>query len=350
MAIESVARPLLSVVITLFRRRGFFESAVQSVTSQDISPSEVEVIIVVHPPDVEWVHRTIAAVGVGNRVVTVVQSRSETMGGFEAEGLSRCNGSVICILNDDDQWEPTRLSTVARVFSEDPRVTFFHNGHSVIGPDGNPVSRIQGRRGRAVPPGRVVSVDDRTRESLNLLGSLRADFNTSCMAFRSTLLRPSLPLLSQITALDDTFLFYLALLSEGRICATGAQLTRYRIHSANRSHRTGIDREGALRLAHDLTSRQSATVRVLAQQIALAQSSHLEPYVRREEVFLFILNSIQSTETSVRARSNVLRACAELVAYLRILDPRSNVKVLLTGVVWALQPRVGRLIYSAYRG
>jgi glycosyltransferase involved in cell wall biosynthesis len=97
--------PTISVVIPTYRRPFLVVRAVQSALAQTYR--EIEVIVVIDGPDSSTVEALSAIGDVRVRYVEL----AEKVGGSEARnvGAREAKGSWIALLDDDDEWLPTKL-------------------------------------------------------------------------------------------------------------------------------------------------------------------------------------------------------------------------------------------------
>ena len=130
-----MASPLITVLVTAYKRRRYIKKALDSVRAQDIDRSEYEVIVV---SNFEGSYE-----GLSNlRWITVDE---EGLSPKIAVGFEEARGEIVSILEDDDQWLPGKLRLVRAVMRRE-RADFLHN------------SKIRTYDGRVLPPDEQVDL------------------------------------------------------------------------------------------------------------------------------------------------------------------------------------------------
>ena len=132
---QSLARPLITVLVTAHKRRQYIKKALDSVRAQNIDRSEYEVIVV---SNFESSYE-----GLGNlRWITVDE---EGLSPKIAVGFEEARGEVVSILEDDDQWLPDKLRLVRDIMRRE-YVDLLHN------------SKIRTYDDRVLPPDEQVDL------------------------------------------------------------------------------------------------------------------------------------------------------------------------------------------------
>lgn len=109
--------PFFSVVIDNYNYGRYLGAAVDSVLTQDFPAKDVE-IIVVDDGSTDGSREILR--GYGDRIRTVLQVNAGQASAFN-RGFSEARGKVVCLLDSDDVWRPSKLSAVAPLF-DDPAV------------------------------------------------------------------------------------------------------------------------------------------------------------------------------------------------------------------------------------
>src|SRR5437016_4709938 len=111
-------RPFVSVLVDTYNHEHFIEQAIVSVLEQDVSPAEMEVIVV----DDGSTDNTPAIV---RKFIPRVRYLRKANGGqasaFNA-GIPKTHGEVVALLDGDDWWAKGKLSTVLEQMAKHPEV------------------------------------------------------------------------------------------------------------------------------------------------------------------------------------------------------------------------------------
>ncbi|MCI4369673.1 MAG: glycosyltransferase, partial [Thermoplasmata archaeon] len=216
----------ISVVVTAYGRKQFLREAVASVDRQERPDGlEVELLVAKNFPDDEIDRR---------EDVTLYDCSNTAAGVMMAEATERARGDVVAFLEDDDLWEPNKLSRVAHAFQAHPELGYFGHGQKPIDAAGRPIpgagamwglqKRISGENYLAPPLGPSAS------------WVLAANpGNVSSVALRRELLMERAPFLRRLKASLDDFLLWAGLLSGRGVLITPEALTRLRVHTENYS-------------------------------------------------------------------------------------------------------------------
>jgi glycosyltransferase involved in cell wall biosynthesis len=225
--------PRVTVLINSYVRTTYLQQAFRSVLRQtDAEAFEVVLINALgDPPFLASFEREARAAGVDFQLVQVPPT---PIGGL-ARGVAVARGEVIAILDDDDLWEPRKLSVVQKAFGTDPSLGFFHNGQTFVDKDGRPISawsphRLVRHRSSRFPEGLWIRMAPEDARAARQLLAFEAMFNNSSISFRRSILETRIPIFEHLGGGDDSFLFFCALASRAAIMATTDRLTRYRIH------------------------------------------------------------------------------------------------------------------------
>ncbi len=211
--------PYFTVVIAAQDRRAFIEHALASVLNQSIDRRLVEIIIVTN-----FDFETNA------KDIIVLRCDDSRTGAKLAMGLKRSSGSVIAPLDDDDTWRYNRLSRIYSFLSKDENIIYYHNeaatmdeGGTLKGQTDNIVGGVQEYRG------------DADFVEIRKMHQMRADWNSSSLAFRRDILSNKLDSLEQIARSPEIFFFYSSLLPGKKLLLDSSILTNYRVHPLNTS-------------------------------------------------------------------------------------------------------------------
>lgn len=222
--------PSLSVIITQFRRTRFLPFALDSLSNQTLGPCEFEVVIVADaPPAKELID------AYSFRIRWQVIDPAARVGQAIRRGIECSEGSILCFLDDDDAFLPTRLEVIKMAFSAHAKLGYYHNSQTLMGPDGLPARKSIRAIGIPKPPkvqGQVLFPGEGVSPKLKLLKSMSADFNMSSIAIRRSVVEPHLNALDRLGSCQDSFLFFAALSSGLDILLDTTRLTLYRVSGA----------------------------------------------------------------------------------------------------------------------
>jgi glycosyltransferase involved in cell wall biosynthesis len=253
-------RPIVSVVVTAYRRRQYLLDAVRSIVSTSVDPSSYEVVVVKDFSD-PAMDDALRAIGSQVRLVTVDLPR---MGDSLARGIEESRGRVLAFLEDDDRFLSGKLAGVIERFRADPNLGFLRNAYRAIDAEGRPVEGWE--RFRPAPP-RGRSFDPRARAAGDLpwLYRFSPNVNVSTMAIARDVVQPWLEPLRSVTAALDSFLFTTALVSDRSLRVESERWNEYRVH-ASLSHSAISDTTGELDLRD--TARSLPTAERMVELVA----------------------------------------------------------------------------------
>lgn len=138
---SSTESPLFSVVMATYSRGRHILPSVRSVLAQDLGDFELLVVGDACTADTPEVIAPLLC----DRVRWVnLPVRSGSQSGPNNEGISLARGRLIAYIGHDDIWEPFHLSSLARLFSNDPTLDFGISGAIYHLPHGIPGSLVTG--------------------------------------------------------------------------------------------------------------------------------------------------------------------------------------------------------------
>lgn len=184
----------ISVIITIYNRKEFYNSSIQSVINQSLSKDKYE-IIVVHYIDIEQKINNIKYIKCGD--ITIGEQLSI--------GVENSKGNIIVFMDDDDVFTQSKLKAVYNAFN-DQKLIYFHNNHKNI---------------------------DQHGKIINYNKYKSTCFNMSSISVRRDIL--NLIHLRELEILPDTFMYFSAIEFKGKIQISNQVLTLYRIHNKNLS-------------------------------------------------------------------------------------------------------------------
>ncbi len=125
--------PSISVVISTYNAGSYIDDALESVWNQTIRPLE---IIVVDDASNDRTAERVARLSVRSNVPLNLIRRESNFGAPSRpmnEGVQAAKGELICILDQDDVWLPTKLEKQSHVLQEMPDVSFVSSLFGILG-------------------------------------------------------------------------------------------------------------------------------------------------------------------------------------------------------------------------
>ena len=133
----SSPRPLVSILINNFNYGRFLREAVDSALRQTYTNTEV---IVVDDGSTDDSRQIIA--GYGSRIVPVLKENGGQASAFNA-GFAVSNGDVICFLDSDDVWQPSKVEQVVRAAEKFPEAVLIYHKYQCVSESLKPVDRVR---------------------------------------------------------------------------------------------------------------------------------------------------------------------------------------------------------------
>ena len=140
------------------------------------------------------------------------------------KGITIANGRIICFLDDDDLFEPHKLTTVYRVFSKIPDLGYYRNRDSLIDKHEHLISKEKGKE---------CLITESNKFSLKWQTHLRWNpfHNLSCISIRKSMVGPYLDVVGFIQYGIDLLFYCMALDSNFSLLIGTEALTKYMVHS-----------------------------------------------------------------------------------------------------------------------
>ena len=340
----ALALPSLGVVVSVFHRSRFYREALRSIAGQVGDLPEVE-IVVVRSPDVTI--EVPSDLNTRRWNCQVVRSEAIGEGPFLADGLGALSADFVVPLDDDDLWAPHRLATVSRTLAAHPRAVYYHNGQSFIDADGGAVpdgvARRHLRRFAGVPSGSPKEVaPERLRRRPGSVARWGSTFNNSSVALRRTVLEAVASDLRATSRLIDSFMFYAGAAGNGSLIFDPTALTRYRIHTWNRSR--GPRTLGPFEVAEPSQTREGrlASLSAMRTMVERQGAPWLVPWVERDRAYFDLLEGLREGEAD---RLRTVRRAVHLARYLRYEDPLMNALLAATAGGLVAAPKLAHRTY-----
>ncbi len=309
----------LTVLITAYDRPEFLPRAIESACRQTADPSEYEVLVVSnlgsHADAVERAHALRPGLN-----LRFLQVGNVSVGEMFALGIEASRGSVIGLLNDDDEWSSEKVAETVHRFDANPRLGFLKNGVVFVDRAGR---RTEDSRhllswlGTPPPEGLTLH----SERSLGLTRAVRwlsIDFNDSSISVRKSQILPSLSYLRRLKTHEDTFLFFAAAISGGDLMLIPDPLTRYRVHD---NALTQADRNGGSASLQRLKKNDQSVV------LALDTIRELAMAAGREDLTVLIAHDREYWQLVALARGSRTPRAGVARQLLRFLPVWSAARV-----------------------
>jgi glycosyltransferase involved in cell wall biosynthesis len=330
--------PMLSIIVTSHRRREFVRAAVDSALAQEAPPGSFEVVVTAAGPVPEL--EDLRAAG----RVQVVDIDSEQYGAELAAGVRASRGGVLCLLDDDDAFEPNKVSVVSELFRADPTLGFYSNDFRVMNGSGallpdHPLRRRTHLARRRAGPVRVQGPD--ALGQLARFPPLGPDFNHSSISVRRSLAEPVLPLLERVRLSADSFLFFAALRAGAGMRIDGNALTRYRLHGQNASNPQAGDPGAHLQKLYRHAQDVIASYDVIREMVAGGPPEivrGIEEAIRFQEVYSLLRSPSAGRRAMWRTLSAVFGGRDQYIW-------KAERTIVPLGLLFELSPTVARRTY-----
>ncbi len=205
----------ISVVIATYNYGRFIEEAVDSVLAQDWPAGDLELIVVDDGSTDDTRERLTRY---GRALKYIHQENSGQAAAFNA-GFGAATGEIVCLLDADDAWKPSKLRLTAGAFAEAADVGMVQHFMMDVAPDGSAMrQRLDKRKDYYV-------LDD-------LLSGEASFTGTSGLAFRRSALDRVLPVPPELFYCADEYL-YTTVLFHARVRSINEVLGYKKIHGAN---------------------------------------------------------------------------------------------------------------------
>lgn len=244
---------LTSVLITAYRRRAFLLGAVDSVLSQTLPRGDYEVVVVK-----DWADPSVDAEWESRGVRLLIED-IPVVGQMLRAGLRQCRGDVVCFLDDDDTFRPSKLEHVRSAFEADPELVFLRNGFEPVDRAGAPAPAFR----RVLPQPRApfaFRADRATARDFSRVVKTRAYGNLSTFSVRRASIAEREDALVHVEACTDSSVATIMLDAAGRHRFVPQVWTARRVGTSLRSLGKGAEARRAIRTLEYLRSQSRSPV------------------------------------------------------------------------------------------
>jgi len=223
----SVPGPLVSVLVNNYNYGRFLRDCIDSALNQTYTNTEV---IVVDDGSTDDSREIVASYG--DKVIAVLKENGGQASAFNA-GFTACKGQIVCFLDSDDVWLPTKLEAVVSAAEAAPDAVMLYHAYQRTDAKLRPL-------GRTLP---ISFLEGNVAEKVLASGGYWPFPPPSAMAFRRSVLASLIPMPeAPFRICADACLAYCTPLI-GHIAAIRQALCLYRMHGSNVYARMTADRQ-----------------------------------------------------------------------------------------------------------
>jgi glycosyltransferase involved in cell wall biosynthesis len=215
-------------------RDDFFKLCIRSVIYQSYPKEKIEVIVV---SDNERVNDILDTTPRENVRVLIIDEKS--LGGKLNCGIRNASSDVISFLEDDDEFEFTKIESIMKEFSKDKSLVYIHDNYTNINSKSVRINiPTQTSRIKTAAKLRWKKFDSEniTKKEIGLLVRSGVTGNNSCISIRKGWAIQFVDMLNGLNYGVDTLFLFAALTSKVTIGVIGECLTKYRVYNSNTSN------------------------------------------------------------------------------------------------------------------
>ncbi|MCL4480938.1 MAG: glycosyltransferase [Candidatus Thermoplasmatota archaeon] len=162
---------------------------------------------------------------------------SPSIGAKMIRGIIESKGEIVCFLNDDDLFFPSKLKTVFEEFNKDSEIVYVHNNSIRINAEGKIISDQVSNISENI----LITKGNINRRFLKEAHSRYLFFNDSSISIRKERFILFKDYISRIEGAQDNIFFYIAAMEGGKLLFLNQSLTYFRLHNAGTSYKNNID-------------------------------------------------------------------------------------------------------------
>lgn len=229
-------KPLVSVILTVYKRIDFFEQALLGALNQSFGDRE---IIVADDSGCRAAYEICKPYVAAGKIIYKENPRTLGVAASLREALREARGSYIAILNDDDVWEPEFLSRLVAPLEADATRVLAFSDHWIIDQKGEIDLRASEENTRRYARAGLPEGDIRDKAEFVLVK------NGVPLAMAALFRRDALDLNLLVDAVSGAYDFWISCVlaaSTGKFYYVPQRLTRYRVHSSMETGRRSPDK------------------------------------------------------------------------------------------------------------
>lgn len=222
---------LITILIISHKRTNFLLDCLQSTLKQDFPADQYEIILVWDATEI-----VIEKYCREHGIKTLIEP-SPSIGAKMMRGIIESRGEIICFLDDDDLFYPSKLKIIQEEFKKDSEITYIHNNSIRINAEGKIISNQVSEISKNI----IITKDLMNRRFLKMAIPSYLFFNDSSISIRKEHFEIFKNYISRTEAASDNILFYLAAMGGGKLLFLNEPLTYFRLHSTGVSYQHNIN-------------------------------------------------------------------------------------------------------------
>ncbi len=214
-----MSKPLVSVIISTYKRTNFLKIAIESVINQTFQDFEIIVVDDGTPNE-----DNLLLCNRYNKVKYIKIDNSGSPTKPRNIGIRESVGEFITFLDDDDIWEPNKIEILFNILNENPKFGLAHHYCSLIDENGLTLKGFVGRPGK---------IEDKHGDiSMKMIGNYTVSDYPLC---RSEIIKRIGFFNENMKAAGEDVEYWNRASFFTKFYYVDLPLTRYRVHSANNS-------------------------------------------------------------------------------------------------------------------
>lgn len=320
----------ITVLIVAYNREEFLFRALGSVLNQNFDLRNVEIIVLTNLPSIK-----LPSVDNGVKLKKILLGDGK-IGEYIRRGITIAKGRIICFLDDDDLFEPSKLATVHRVFSNILALGYYRNRDSLIDIHEHLISKERGKE---------YLITESNKFYLKWQANLRENpfHNLSCISIRKLMVEPYLNVVGSIQYGIDLLFYCIAIDSNFSLLIGTEILTKYMVHSNTVFPPTDYNR-------YILKMQRTLTQYICSYRFLIGKFDNIQ--VKKLLNYFISLSSLKMRliSNTDKTKKNVLRDIAEVfVNGLLVKQIEPLLISMLSFVPWKnARARLYHLSYSIF--